>query len=131
VRAALGAFADDTYLHQVVERAPDGTLTRHRDLPEVLGLDHESRGTDRREWRIHFHIPLHAPATPLFGNTQDHLLGVLDLVAADPGLCRHFEMETYTWEVMPAAMKNRSVVDQLVAEYDWTLAQLRQRGLAD
>jgi hypothetical protein len=39
-------------------------------------------------------------------------------------------METYTWEVMPAAMKNRSVVDQLVAEYHWTLGALAKRGLA-
>jgi hypothetical protein len=32
--------------------------------------------------------------------------------------------------VMPAEMKNRSVVDQLVAEYDWTLRELRARKLA-
>ena len=81
------------------------------------------------EWRIHFHIPLHSPPTKLFGNTQDHLLGVLDLVRQEPSMCSHFEMETYTWEVMPAELKNRSVVEQLVTEYEWTLAQLRQRGL--
>jgi hypothetical protein len=37
-------------------------------------------------------------------------------------------METYTWEVMPVEMKNRSVVDQLVSEYEWTLAQLALYG---
>ena len=38
-------------------------------------------------------------------------------------------METYTWEVLPAGLKNRSVVDQLVAEYEWTLkATWRERG---
>ena len=35
-------------------------------------------------------------------------------------------METYTWEVMPAEMKNLSVVDQLVSEYEWTLARLAE-----
>jgi hypothetical protein len=55
---------------------------------------------------------------------------VLDLLAADPALCSHLEMETYTWEVLPAEMKDRSVVDQLAAEYDWTLKKLRERGLA-
>ena len=40
-------------------------------------------------------------------------------------------METYTWEVMPAEMKNRNVVDQLVSEYEWTLGRLRAEGLAD
>jgi hypothetical protein len=38
-------------------------------------------------------------------------------------------METYTWEVMPPEMKNRSVVDQLVSEYEWTLARLAECGV--
>ncbi len=130
VRAALAAFADDIYLHQVVERCADGSLLRHRDLDVALHRQLPAGDLQSPEWRIHFHIPLHSPPTKLFGNTQDHLLGVLDLVRHEPAMCSHFEMETYTWEVMPAEMKNRSVVDQLVAEYEWTLAQLRQRGLA-
>jgi hypothetical protein len=39
-------------------------------------------------------------------------------------------METYTWEVLPRALKSRSVVRQLAAEYAWTLAELGKRGLA-
>jgi hypothetical protein len=58
------------------------------------------------------------------------LLGVLDLLAAYPTLCSHLEMETYTWEVLPPELKNRTVVEQLVAEYEWTLARLAERGLA-
>ncbi|MEY2408205.1 MAG: hypothetical protein QOF48_875 [Verrucomicrobiota bacterium] len=130
VRAALAAFADDIYLHQVIERRPDGSLRRHRDLNDALALPLTEGELQSPEWRIHFHIPLHSPATRLFGNTQDHLLGVLDLVRQQPSMCSHFEMETYTWEVMPPELKNRTVVDQLVAEYEWTLAQFRQRGLA-
>jgi hypothetical protein len=57
------------------------------------------------------------------------LIGVLHEVKANPGLCSHFEMETYTWEVMPGEMKKRDVVDQLVAEYDWTLARFAERGI--
>jgi hypothetical protein len=68
---------------------------------------------------------LHAPAVPPFENTNDHLLGVLDLLAENPKLCSHLEMETYTWEVLPPELKSRSVVDQLAAEYDWTMAQVR------
>ena len=67
--------------------------------------------------------------TPLFGNTADHLLGLLDELREQPALCRHFEMETYTWEVMPQSMKNRDVVDQLVDEYAWTLKHLAERGI--
>jgi hypothetical protein len=129
VRAALRGFADDVYLHQVVERRPHGELVRYRDLDVALAQGADTEPTADAEWRIHFHVPLHSPPAPLFGNTRDHLLGVLDLLGQKPALCSHLEMETYTWEVMPAPMKQRSVVDQLVAEYEWTLRELATRGL--
>jgi hypothetical protein len=125
-RKALEAFADDVYLHQVIARDVGGKLTRYRDLDVALNAQ-----APAEEWRVHFHIPLHCPATEWFEPTTDHLLGVLDVLKAEPGLCSHLEMETYTWEVMPAALKSRNVVDQLAAEYDWCLAQLRSRGLGE
>jgi hypothetical protein len=125
-RAALAEFADDVYLHQVVAREAAANLVRYRDLDAAL-----SAAAPAEEWRVHFHIPLHCPATEWFEPTTDHLLGVLDVLQAEPGLCSHLEMETYTWEVMPAALKSRSVVDQLAAEYDWCLARLRDRGLGE
>jgi hypothetical protein len=54
----------------------------------------------------------------------------MDMLAANPGTCSHLEMETYTWEVLPAELKKLDVVDQLAAEYDWTLSHLKERGLA-
>jgi hypothetical protein len=63
----------------------------------------------------------------MMDNTSDHLLGVLDVLQANPGLCSHLEMETYTWGVLPPALRSRSVVDQLAAEYDWCLRELRRR----
>jgi hypothetical protein len=79
---------------------------------------------------VHFHVPLHAQPGAPFGDTRDHMLGALDWIAAHPGACEHFEMETYTWEVLPAALRT-GIEDQLVGEYDWTLAACRARGLAD
>ncbi|HAM73445.1 MAG TPA: hypothetical protein DCM86_17565 [Verrucomicrobiales bacterium] len=130
VRQALRRFADDTYLHQVVARHPDGGITRYRDLDLAISRHNQLPPALSEEWRIHFHVPLHSPPTPIFDTTSDHLLGALDWLRANPRLCSHLEMETYTWEVMPPELKNRSVVDQLVAEYGWCLAQLRSRGLA-
>jgi hypothetical protein len=130
-RATLKHFADDVYLHQVVARGENGKLHFFRDLPDALSHRSPSATRHSEEWRIHFHVPLHAPASPPFDNTNDHLLGALDFVAAHPGLCRHLEMETYTWEVLPPELKARSVVEQLAAEYDWTLARLAERGLAN
>ena len=128
-RAALKSFCEPVYFHQVIERSADGALTRFRDLDDALNSPLSTLNSPP-EWRIHFHVPLHCAPAPLFRTTSDHLLGVMDALAADPTLCSHMEMETYTWEVMPGEMKNRSVVDQLVGEYEWTLKELRQRGLA-
>jgi hypothetical protein len=130
VRLALHSFADDIYFHQVISRSVDGTLKRYRDLDVALALHNTLPPKMSDEWRIHFHIPLHSPVTPMFGNTTGHLLALLDLLKASPSMCSHLEMETYTWEVMPAEMKKRNVVDQLVGEYEWTLKQLAARGLA-
>jgi len=129
VCAALKAFADDIYFHQVVARAADGAMTRYKDLDASLNPKSEIRNPKSEEWRIHFHIPLHSKPTSLFDTTADHLLGVMDILKTDPSLCSHIEMETYTWEVLPPELKNRSVVDQLVAEYQWTLARLAERGV--
>lgn len=129
VRQSLTAFADSTYLHQVIERHPDGTLRRYRDLDDALHQSPALPGTARREWRIHFHIPLHSEPTALFQNTSDHLLGVLQFLRQHPALCPHLEMETYTWEVLPSHLRHRTVVDQLAAEYHWCLDHLRRRGL--
>ena len=125
-RQALGAFADDTYLHQVVARDADGKLSRYKDLDLALA----AQDALAEEWRVHFHIPLHSPPGAWFGNTTDHLLGVLDVLQADSHLCSHLEMETYTWEVMPPELKSRSVVEQLTSEYQWCLQALTARGLA-
>ncbi len=125
VRAQLEAFKEDVYLHQVIERLPGGGLVRHHDLDVALAEE-----TKAEEWRIHFHVPLHSPDGDWFTSTRDHIGGVLDLLRADPALCSHLEMETYTWEVLPGDLKNRNVVDQLVGEYEWTLAELRTRDLA-
>jgi hypothetical protein len=128
-RAALAAFVEPVYLHQVVVGCAATGEVRRRfvDLPEALADATPARADE--EWRVHFHVPLHAAPGAPFGDTRDHLLGALDWLAARPGACTHLEMETYTWEVLPPALRLR-IEDQLVQEYDWTLAALRARGLA-
>lgn len=132
---ALIKFADDVYLHQVITRDPDGKLTFFRDLPEALNSKPKKSGTGFQpvplpEWRVHYHVPLHAAAIAPFENTNDHLIGVLDWLKENPKACSHLEMETYTWDVLPPELKSRTVVEQLAAEYEWTLARLAERGLA-
>jgi sugar phosphate isomerase/epimerase len=127
-RVALAGFADPVYFHQTIVRRGDGALVRYADLPEALEREPQGVGMAQAdEWRVHYHIPLHAAPQPWCKPTTDHLLEVLDALGANPGLCRHLEMETYTWEVLPQAFKHRSVEDQLVDEYRWTLDKLAPR----
>ena len=78
---------------------------------------------------IHFHIPLHASPNGIFDDTRDHITDTLKVLAADPEICQHIEMETYTWEVLPKSMQSNNVVEQLSLEYEWTLNSLRDVGL--
>lgn len=128
VRARLAAFVDDVYFHQVIERRADGELVRYADLDEALTTPLADGPQFDREWRIHFHIPLDAPETGELGTTADHLRGALDVLEKHPGMCRHLEMETYTWEVLPPALKPPTVVDMLAREYAWALPELAKRG---
>ena len=102
--ATLQSFVEEVYLHQVV-RAKDGRMIdRIKDLD--LALSMAKRGKDRSdEWRVHFHVPLHCSPGNGLGDTQDHVLHTLDWLQKNPDDCHHLEMETYTWEALPKALK--------------------------
>ena len=128
---ALRAFDDPVYFHQVIINRPgQDNLIRIRDLNDALDLASKKPVSPDEEWRIHFHIPLHSPTNELFTSTSDHISGLLDALTGARQACQHFEMETYTWEVLPDSIKSRDVVDQLTLEYQWTLDQLKQRGFS-
>jgi len=125
----LAAFAEDVYLHQVIARAADGALTRFHDLAAALNSPLAQSPAPDSEWRVHFHVPLHWQPTGELNTTADHVCGLLKLLQAQPHLCSHLEMETYTWAVLPEPWRSRDVVEQLVGEYDWTLRQFAEHGL--
>lgn len=122
-RARLADFADGVYLHQVLVGREGAITRRFGDLP--LALDWAEKAEDLgEEWRVHFHIPLHArPEEADFSDTRDHIHGLWRYLEKHPGLCSHFEMETYTWEVLPESIRSGSVVDQLVREYEWCVRE--------
>jgi len=128
-RERLKSFEEDVYLHQVVIREGEKVTQRFRDLPDALAFASRAGAAIGDEWRVHFHVPVHAQPEALFGDTREHIIATMDVLAADPGLCAHFEIETYTWAVMPEAMRSGDVVDQIVKEYDWCLAEFSRAGL--
>ncbi len=109
-------------------RAPE-SLTKFRDLIPALSSSLATTPAPGDEWRVHFHVPLQMQPTAELDTTADHVVGLLNCLQAQPQLCSHLEMETYTWAVLPEPLRSLDVVDQLVAEYDWTLRQLKAYGL--
>ncbi len=121
----LRPFADDTYLHQVVERRTDGTLRRHADLGQALDAIADP---DAQEWRVHFHVPIFAADFGGLSTTQPELQATLDLLLRRP-VCDHLEIETYTWDVLPPALR-LDLPRSLLREYEWVLGALEATACA-
>lgn len=120
----LRRFDDGVYLHQVVERRPDG-LTRYLDLPEALAAWHGD-GAHGQEWRVHCHVPVfHDAPLGRFATTQPTLLDMLARQRHD-GISPHLEVETYTWDVLPPELRT----DGLDAAISRELAWVRDRLVA-
>jgi hypothetical protein len=76
-----------------------------------------------RQWRIHFHVPLFTDAYEGLGSTQQDVRTVIEAAQRTP-FTRHLEIETYTWDVLPRALK-LDVIDSIAREYDWVLGNLK------
>ncbi len=116
---ALRGFDEPVYLHQVIEKGPEG-LVRHKDLNDAFATADSAIG---REWRVHFHVPIFLERLEHFDTTQAFLREILALHRADP-ISPHLEVETYTWDVLPEQYRNVSVSDAIAREMDWVRDQL-------
>lgn len=131
-------FAEPRYLHQVRTRIPAGSaagsVVGRTDLSEAL----EDPGFPRTlPWRVHFHVPIDAEtlAQPGLSTTQPAIGGVLDWLArsdASSGPPPHLEVETYTWQVLPLALRPAdpaALAAGLAAELRWLESELDRRGM--
>jgi hypothetical protein len=126
----LSQYSEPVYLHQVISRNASNQIQRWKDLDLALQYAEKKAYKDLgEEWRVHFHVPLHAAPGKPFSDTREHVYGTLDYLELHPDTCQHLEMETYTWEVLPKEIRTGDVVDQVVEEYKWTLQELSSRGL--
>jgi sugar phosphate isomerase/epimerase len=117
IASRLRPFADTTYLHQVVEHRGDG-LRHYLDLPDALD---QAGDAAPKHWRIHFHVPLFAADYDRLGSTQSYVADVLRHMLPSAATT-HFEIETYTWDVLPGALK-LDLLESIAREYHWVLDQ--------
>ncbi len=123
--AELRRFDEPVYLHQVVARASDGALSRHADLPDAIAA-RAARAADAgdEEWRVHFHVPVFLESMQHFGTTRFVLEAVLEEQRVR-SIAPHLEVETYTWDVLPARYRDVAISTAIARELDWVRDRLR------
>jgi hypothetical protein len=120
--AQLAAFQEPRYLHQTLIRFADQERpTFFEDLPLALAA---VRGRDVAELRTHFHVPIYLER---FGHLHATQAAIRECLAFTlrHDLCRHFEVETYAWGVLPPELRQPDLAAGIVAEMNWC------RGLLD
>jgi len=115
----LSSFCDPVYLHQVKVKGATGKVVSCPDLAEALALHRES-GRLQGEWRIHFHVPLYFTAMGAIRSTSTQLTPDFFKSVRECGI-EHLEIETYTFDVLPAEMQALGVEASIAAEYQWVL----------
>ncbi|HEY0705206.1 MAG TPA: metabolite traffic protein EboE [Polyangia bacterium] len=116
--AALTRFAEGVYLHQTVIRRGD-SLERILDLPHALHRYGSVRDEDLGdEWRVHFHVPIFRAELGPFESTND-FLGRLLARAAKKSITSHYEVETYTFDVLPEEYRGEPVETAVARELTW------------
>jgi sugar phosphate isomerase/epimerase len=116
----LRDFAGSIYLTQTVERR-DGRLTRHLNMEDAFRAFHDDPGP--REWRIHFHVPIFLERLGELQTTRGATAEALALHRETP-LSGHVEIETYTWDVLPAEYKTGDIVEYVARELEWARSEL-------
>jgi len=121
--AAIRHFDEPVYFHQVLLRATEGEILRFIDLPAFFAAADLGKidPASFEEMRVHFHIPLDAEPAPPLRSTSDQTRVVLEWRRDHLDACQHYEIETYTWSVLPPAMQ-RPIEEQIAGEYQWVLA---------
>ncbi|WP_046250786.1 metabolite traffic protein EboE [Streptomyces sp. MBT28] len=133
VRDALAAFAEPRFLHQARTTTATGGLRGTDDLDEALAAGGPL--PDSAPWRAHFHVPLHAdPAAPLTSTLPVLKSALSRLVGGARPLTRHLEVETYTWQALPAELRPRGraqLTDGIAAELMLARDLLTDLGLKE
>lgn len=110
--AQLRAFGEQRYLHQTVVRNADGTQSFYEDLP--VALDSPCGG----EWRVHFHVPVFSAGLGLLGTTQADIIECLRTLRRNHDV-RHYEVETYAWNVLPDEFRSTDLATGIASELIW------------
>jgi sugar phosphate isomerase/epimerase len=118
---ALLPFAEGVYLHQVKARTADGEIRSWTDLPIALADDDGRESVE--EARVHFHVPLFFQGNGPLASTVSTLTPEF-FRELRRGATSHVEIETYTFDVLPADIRPTDVVRSIAREFEWVAEYL-------
>ena len=123
----LSEFIDATYLHQTSIQIGNEAPKFFVDLPEAMEFAEqlsEQQATMNMEWRVHFHVPTFLETLSHCTTTQADLITFLQQQKTQ-AVCNHFEVETYTFGVLPPSYQHQGMTENIVRELRWAQEQLQ------
>ncbi len=114
----LRQFAEDRYLHQTGCLDQAAAFRLIEDLPQWLA---QSEETNDKHIRIHFHVPIFLDRFGELRSTQNDINECWQTMQSSqaPRFTGHWEIETYAWTVMPAAMRTGGLGADIDRELNW------------
>jgi hypothetical protein len=112
--AQLRQFHEPRYLHQSVWRTTEDEEFFTDLAPALEAVGKQPQG----ELRTHFHVPIYLREFGLLRTTQDEILACL-AAARETSACRHYEVETYAWNVLPADLQQPELAAGIAREMQW------------
>ncbi|NNF97915.1 MAG: metabolite traffic protein EboE [Desulfobacteraceae bacterium] len=114
----ISNFDDGRFLHQT-RINQNGRITSYGDLPEA------SHKMTAGEWRIHYHVPLHYVGD---GHRLGTTIASLDqhFFNTAAQVCRHFEIETYTFTLLPG--QKMDIDQSIIREFEFALSAMGSMG---
>lgn len=120
----LARFSEPVYLHQVVactQSTSGPELARFDDLPQFL--DYLQAGHRPDECRVHFHVPVFVDHLGDCGTTRFFLEALLPQLDSDIPL----EVETYSFNALPAHLRRDTLDASIVRELQWVQALINPK----
>ncbi|MBG6063738.1 metabolite traffic protein EboE [Micromonospora ureilytica] len=103
---ALRRWVEPRFLHQTRGAGCAGLADPADPTYAADDLDEALDKALPGPWRVHYHVPLHAPPEEPLGSTLPVLRAALRALFDGPTAgCDHLDVETYTWGVLPAARR--------------------------
>ncbi len=112
---ALSSMIEPRYLHQT-------TIHRNNNIEFYENLSEELLLNPTGLWRIHFHVPIHLQHFGELKTTQQDLIRAIPLLR-EAG-ATNWEVETYTWDVVPLDLRSGKRIDSITKELEWATSNI-------